>query len=91
LKIFDFTCTGGFSFVPLRVFAKQNGICQRLKQISSSEKQQHKKDILRGLELADYRMHRNKAMHHLMGVGSAKCKIFFVYQVTHKLKKHKTQ
>jgi hypothetical protein len=66
LKIFDFTCTGGFSFVPLRVFAKQNGICQRLKQISSSEKQQHKKDILRGLELADYRMLRNKTMHHLM-------------------------
>ena len=66
LKIFDFTCTGGFSFVPLRVFAKQNGICQRLKYMSSSEKQQYHKDLLRGLELADYRMLRNKAMHHLM-------------------------
>ena len=32
--------------------------------MSSSEKQQYQKDLLRGLELAEYRMLREKAMHN---------------------------
>jgi hypothetical protein len=32
--------------------------------MSSSEKQQYQKDLLRGLELAEYRMLRDKAMHN---------------------------
>lgn len=34
------------------------------KRMSSSEKQQYQKDLLRGLELAEYRMLREKAMHN---------------------------
>ena len=33
--------------------------------MSSSEKQQYQKDLLRGLELAEYRMLRDKAMRNL--------------------------
>ena len=33
--------------------------------MSSSEKQQYQKDLLRGLELAEYRMLRDKAMRTL--------------------------
>ena len=33
--------------------------------MSSSEKQQYQKDLLRGLELAEYRMRRDKAMRNL--------------------------
>ena len=38
--------------------------------MSSSEKQQYQKDLLRGLELAEYRMLRDKAMRNLTIIQS---------------------
>ena len=38
--------------------------------MSSAEKKQYMKDLVRGLELAEYRMLRDKAMHNLTIIQS---------------------